>query len=76
MVQFSVPKDLTQGKQVSISHPEPWSKGGDYTTPSQGVNEAKPQNIVTSGGGSSGKWASGGSTTNVGKQSVKAAKHE
>jgi hypothetical protein len=69
MVKFDTNLDLTMGKQVSISHPEGWGKGGDYDTPKQGVKPMKPEAIVTPGGGS-GKWASGGGTVSVGKQSV------
>ena len=69
-MKFDLSPDLTKGKQISESSPD-WASGGDYNTPKQGVNEAKPQNIITSGGGSSGKWAHGGGEVSIGKQKVK-----
>lgn len=72
-MKFDMNPDLTLGKQVSISHPEGWGKGGDYNTGKQGVGPTKPGDIVHTGAGS-GKWASGGPTVSVGKGSVKAAK--
>lgn len=72
-MKFDMNPDLTMGKQISISHPEGWGKGGSYDTPKQGVGPAKPENIVHTGAGS-GKWASGGPEVSVGKQSVKPVK--
>jgi hypothetical protein len=73
-MKFDASPDLQMGKQVSISHPSGWGKGGDYKTPDQGVGQAKEGGIVTSGGGSSGKWARGGPEVNVGKQKVEHCK--
>lgn len=73
MVKFDLNPSLSLGKQVSISHPEGWAKGGSYNTPKQGVKPMKSEAIVTSGAGS-GEWASGGGTTNIGGAAVKAAK--
>jgi hypothetical protein len=72
-MKFDLNPDLTMGKQVSISHPEGWAKGGDYDTGKQGVKPQKAGNFVTTGG-SQGGWASGGPQVSVGKQSVQPAK--